>query len=461
MGLRNMHKMVLRDTLEQQLGDTMDSEIDMRVEQVEQEQMDNSLYFKQPLSHFTTELIGNYYQRYMVQKSSSPSKFAIIDVTGEWKMVFNSKSDTVETRLARELNADLYGLSHRGYETNDTVPVRYVSVDESVEDLANFASTMDPTKKWILIGCSYAGTMVHFAMAKYANLFHAGWACSAPLLVKENFFEYDQMLFTVLGQECGTKVHLATKYIDDAFTYNKTLYNEIKVGVLQENATLYSDQDFITNPGSRIAVNVQFSYGKPNPFFKELCKDENNDKSTFKVTKFIPHYLHTIFYYFKDESLTSNGDDPAGPYEYNWYYQVCSDFGWFQVASKQHNIFSKYLTLANYKAVDCAPYNFLFKNGKLAKELPRTASMNLRFATTSKLPKVLYTHGELDPWSSLGHKAKQLNIIVPFNNKCGAYGYTLEYGSHCNDYKIYDDYDLPNKARNDVLQTLIMLATEC
>lgn len=60
-------------------------------------------------------------------------------------------------------------------------------------DLAYFIESMNKAHqlskdtKWILFGCSYAGSLAAWMRAKYPHLVYAAVSCSGPLLAKVDF----------------------------------------------------------------------------------------------------------------------------------------------------------------------------------------------------------------------------------------------------------------------------------
>lgn len=68
--------------------------------------------------------------------------------------------------------------------------MRYLSSAQALGDIANFikhateAFELPKDTKWILFGCSYAGTLAARARLKYPHLVHGAVCSSAPLLAK-------------------------------------------------------------------------------------------------------------------------------------------------------------------------------------------------------------------------------------------------------------------------------------
>eukprot|EP00835_Amoeboradix_gromovi_P006660 NODE_833_length_3838_cov_0.677989.p1 type:complete len:581 gc:universal NODE_833_length_3838_cov_0.677989:1989-247(-) len=532
----------------------------MKVKQ--KQSLENWYVFNQQVSHFESGLTPTFPQRYYKKARNGTSPFAVLYIGGEGPLNF-VEYDSVKVRLADDLNATLYAIEHRGYGIGDKIPLKFITADEAVEDLANFAATVDPSKKWIIIGGSYSGTLVHYAMLKYPHLFHTGWSSSAPLYAKENFYEYDQIVSKSLPTGCSEKIRLATLEMDKVQESNSTKFTEWKLSLFPSFGASMTDVDFLSYLSYAVSGEVQYNnYG--SVALKYLCSDlevdnesaedsgsqdsgdtdesnsdegdsdeddsdfedygseestdyeEDSDfedygseestdyeddsdsegygseestdykndevefvktrknkvkkknslrshkiikrriKTTFDVDKFIARYIKFV-------NMTMSSDDAEDNSMSVWTYQCCTDFGWWQVAPKENSLRSKLMSVEWSRKEYCQYPNLLVKK-ELPQELPRTTKMNNRYAYLKKLPRVLYTNGENDPWSALGHSVGSVDQLVQYdNNKCGSYGYMISQGSHCNDFYPILKSDTENKriAKMKVLDTLRMLATSC
>ena len=71
--------------------------------------------------------------------------------------------------------------------------IAHLGAEQALMDTAYFIKGMNRmhktsrTTKWILFGCSYAGTLVVWMRSKYPHLVHGAVANSAPLLAEVDF----------------------------------------------------------------------------------------------------------------------------------------------------------------------------------------------------------------------------------------------------------------------------------
>lgn len=115
--------------------------------------------------------------------------------------------------------------------------LKYLNVDQSIEDIARFmdlfptlqpkifpigeddpvtASTLPPKPRWILAGCSYGGNLVAWTRKRYPSKVFAAFASSAPVRSALDFFEYSTSQIDILGDKCSTQLGLARDFLDSA-----------------------------------------------------------------------------------------------------------------------------------------------------------------------------------------------------------------------------------------------------
>ncbi|KAF9295160.1 hypothetical protein BGZ88_002670 [Linnemannia elongata] len=115
--------------------------------------------------------------------------------------------------------------------------LKYLNVDQSIEDIARFmdlfptlqpklfpmgegnpAATSAPLHKprWILAGCSYGGNLAAWTRQRYPSKVFAAFASSAPVRSALDFFEYSTSQIDILGDKCSTQLGLARDFLDGA-----------------------------------------------------------------------------------------------------------------------------------------------------------------------------------------------------------------------------------------------------
>lgn len=103
-----------------------------------------------------------------------------------------------------------------------TENLRYLSVDQALADLAYFIVEIkkEPGKEnspVVLVGGSYAATMVTWFKQKYPDLAVGAWASSAPLFAKADFVEYKEIVGAAIREVGGEKCYdLVKNAIDES-----------------------------------------------------------------------------------------------------------------------------------------------------------------------------------------------------------------------------------------------------
>lgn len=119
--------------------------------------------------------------------------------------------------LAQQHKALLINVEHRfyglSYPTLDmsTENLKYLSADQALADLARIItfvkSDMNTEDSQVItFGGSYPGNLAAWFRLKYPSISHGSVASSAPVIAKENFFEYMEVVGRSLiyygGQVC-------------------------------------------------------------------------------------------------------------------------------------------------------------------------------------------------------------------------------------------------------------------
>lgn len=84
-------------------------------------------------------------------------------------------------------------INNYSYRILSTGNLMHLNSEQALADLAYFIIAMNkkhnfPAEtKWVVFGCSYAGSLATWMRIKYPHLVYAAYASSAPLLAKADF----------------------------------------------------------------------------------------------------------------------------------------------------------------------------------------------------------------------------------------------------------------------------------
>lgn len=189
-------------------------------------------------------------QRYFANDEHfKPGGPIFINVGGEWEISQNSVLGGLVYDMAKDTNGYIFATEHRYY--GKSIPkveriaenLKYLSIDQSLADLAFFITSIRTNVpelsngKFILVGASYAGTMVTWFRLKNPYLLTGSWATSAPLLAEYNYDDYRMMVGKGILHLGGTECYAS---IQKAFQMMEYLIENKQLGVINEKVNCRS-----------------------------------------------------------------------------------------------------------------------------------------------------------------------------------------------------------------------------
>ncbi|KAG9045420.1 hypothetical protein FS837_006330 [Tulasnella sp. UAMH 9824] len=169
--------------------------------------------FSQLIDH-TQPSLGTFNQRYFFSDEFWTGQGAPIIIFTPGEQSAEKWNTTLQNSNA--LIWDRYWGSSSPYQTLSTDNMKYLTVDQSIEDMKYFIETVNlPWKKatrvvsrpdaspWVHLGCSYPGVLVAYTQNKYPNLFAAAWASSAPVQAQGEFWQYFEPIEEGMPKNCS------------------------------------------------------------------------------------------------------------------------------------------------------------------------------------------------------------------------------------------------------------------
>lgn len=104
------------------------------------------------------------------------------------------------------------------YRDASTHNLRFLTIEQALADLAHFITHIKRQPRYansnvILVGASYAATMVAWFRQLYPHLAVGAWASSAPVLAQADFIEYKEVVGAAIrhigGQACYDRLENA------------------------------------------------------------------------------------------------------------------------------------------------------------------------------------------------------------------------------------------------------------
>ncbi|MCC5792185.1 MAG: septum formation initiator [Legionellaceae bacterium] len=403
-------------------------------------------YFSQRIDADSSES-GSFQQRYYIDESygKQPDSPVFFYICGEAACEASVLQGAIRD-YAQKFHAKLVALEHRYYGKSQPFPnlstenLRYLSTEAALDDLAYFQRWLQKEKgwqgKWIAFGGSYPGNLSAYYRLKYPYLVHGALASSAPVQAKESFSEYDKHVSQVAGPHCAAIMREVVGQVErsqadpNAFAAIKTLFGAEEVE---------DDRDFLYVIADVGAAAIQ--YGMRDAFCDTLLNGHD------KLAAYAD-FAQRIYQRFDiravdltpQAALREERDAWAeGIGLRQWFYQSCSEYGYWQVAhpDPSYSSRSSQIDLRYHQAI-CQR---LFERTQPAN----TDYINQNFYIPLQnhlVQQIIFTNGSRDPWSHLS-----LTPAHPDANNLNLRYLLIDGSAHCDDlHKPAADDSAPLKA---------------
>ncbi|XP_065204036.1 putative serine protease K12H4.7 [Planococcus citri] len=389
--------------------------------------------FQQKLDHFDPTNEETWLQRYWVDSTfyqKGGPAFLVID--GETQADVTLYDKTEWKNYARNFNATFFYLEHRFYgrsvPKNDTSTQNlvYLSSQQALADIANFICgvtnqyNLSTDTKWIVFGCSYAGSLAAWARLKYPNLVHGAVSSSAPLVAKEAFTEYYPVVKESLDYykpTCSAKVAEANKHLSLLIQRDQGRRQVQELFGLCCNVD-YNMESVSTLFGAvlqYIVKAVQYNLKQDIEDFCNIMTISYNASTLQLYAKAIKAIRFELekgnrtclnnCYRNDTDNLTSTNRDPVDNRR-QWLYQICTEFGWFPTTNKSTSDSLGAYIPVEYFIKQCektfGPKNTVHRfNGLYLKRVVNETN-TFYGGLKINVGNTVLIHGSIDPWHSIG-----------------------------------------------------------
>lgn len=363
------------------------------------------LWFPQTLDHYSPYNHRKFQQRYyeFLDHFRIPDGPVFLVICGEYSCD-GIRNDYIGV-LAKKFGAAVVSLEHRYYGKSSpfkslaTKNLRYLSSKQALFDLAVFRQNyqdslnakLNRTKAdnpWFIFGVSYPGALSAWFRLKFPHLTCGSLASSAVVLAVYNFTEFDQQIGESAGVECKAALQETTRLIE-----RKLVTNGKALKASFNAADLEIDGDFLYFLAD--AAVTAFQYGNPDILCKPLVKAKKDGEDLVDAyAKFIKEFYlgnegeSTQDYNQKNLKNTAITENSSGRL---WWFQVCTEVAYFQVAPSNDSIRSS--------KVDTRYHLDLCKNVFGEGIFPDVDATNIYYGGTKIAgSKIVFTNGSQDPW---------------------------------------------------------------
>jgi len=380
--------------------------------------------FTQRLDNFDAQNPNTYEMRYLRNevhfKSGGP---IFIEVGGHWKIEPDALlSGRFVYDLAKQNKGLLLYTEHRFYgksrPTNSmsTENLRFLTVDQTLADLAHFINAirndlqLNATGGVILTGSGYGGTLATWFRQKYPHLVDGVWASSAPVQAVHDFYQFKEAVGTSItfvgGQHCYDHIESTFKALEELNANGE--HNRIR--------DLFNLCDDF-NDDIDIQENVWLFFGIVADALSSVVKNHRSGDIEFLCNGIIANHSepletfaqHVIQYIPREEGecISANfanliekrsTEEWSDDNQRQYLYQSCSQLGWHLSSSSTKQPFGSSVPLAYFVRLCQQLFGF-------TEEITRNAVNDINTmhgAQNLRVRNVIFTHGTLDPWLSVG-----------------------------------------------------------
>ncbi|KAK6296864.1 hypothetical protein J4Q44_G00330060 [Coregonus suidteri] len=323
----------------------------------------------QPLDHFDSQNDETFPQRFFVNEAywERPHGPVFLYIGGEGPISEFSVLAGHHVDMAEEHGALLVALEHRFYGKSinedglETENLGDLSSQQALTDIAEFhqyiSDRFDLSNKntWISFGGSYAGALSAWLRGKFPHLVYGAVASSAPVVglsladkdvggsdkcvgdIWEAFAAVEAALFAGNATEVGKDFGCCEtpEDLEDQIELMQSLA-DIVIGTVAYNEeggilTIEELCDIMTNETE--------TFDSETEAYDRLIKLVQTDRATGEEPCLDASHKQTI------KDLSDTNLDSAYNGERQWYYQTCTEFGFYQTCEDASCPFSRMLTL--------------------------------------------------------------------------------------------------------------------
>jgi pimeloyl-ACP methyl ester carboxylesterase len=394
--------------------------------------------------------LGTFNQRFYIDESYSDNENSPVFfyICGEASCTERALNGAIRT-YAKKFHAKLVALEHRYYgkslprPTLSTEDLQYLSTEQALLDLARFQRHMQNDRmwngKWVAFGGSYPGSLSAFYRLKFPELVVGALASSAPVKAKSNFEQYDAHVTEVAGPICANNMRKSVAEVESSLSDTKRL-EQIKR--LFEANMIEDKTDFLYLIADIGATAVQ--YGMKDEFCQMLASNAQPllGYAQFAQKLYDSWGITPLSFTAQGAMSTNPNDYPEGIGMRQWFYQSCTEYGYWQNANSNSNKSTRSsLINPDYHKKLCKRLFGITQD----VDADKTNSTYYMPLFSPSVSNIFFTNGATDPWSTLSMTEKNGNS----SNPNLAY-FLIDNAAHCDDLRspLSSDSKAITKARH-------------
>jgi len=367
---------------------------------------------------------------------------------------------------AKKHGALMFTPEHRFYGESRPTPdvsvanLRFLTSQQALADLDNFIRSMKvlykiPNAKVIVFGCSYPGSLAVWYRLWYPKTTVGAIASGAPILAKENFFEYMEAIgggFKYFHPQCYAAVQDAFAKIQNLVAWRNDAELDRWLTLCAPKRIDYNNPNelssFFFDLVARFMSKAQYNGVGSSSDIGRFCQTMTDTKIADPLQRYsswlksnggncVSHYGRGPAVYKTDWNASSVVSGSR-----QWLWQTCNEFGYFMTTDSANQPFGRTVAISYLKQVCRESFG-------ITNEEQKVYGTNQVYGGRSpKVTNVFFMNGGIDPWHRLSVYEKDLNPSSPVR--------LIEGTSHC--YDIFearqDDPPQVTKARQDAANAI-------
>ncbi|XP_066494796.1 thymus-specific serine protease [Tiliqua scincoides] len=384
----------------------------------------------QPLDHFNRQNPLTLNQRFWVHDGywKQPGGPIFLYIGGESSLSQFAILSGHHVEMAEKYGALLVALEHRFYGASinpdglEDHNLWFLSSQQALLDLVSFHRyvtqkySLTPNNTWICFGGSYPGSLAAWFRLKFPHLVFAAVASSAPVKAQLDFTGYNQVVGASLRNPVVGGSKECLEAVAEAFS---TVDSLLRAGELDRLAKdflscepLEGPDDYtllVSNLADNFMGTVQYNdEGIPSANVRLLCGLMTNRSAGSTYQRLIATsnmFLDNLntqcmqnSHQQELQNLRNTNISVGGIGERQWFFQTCTEFGYYQTCENSSCPFSQFMTLQY--SLDICKQVFNISSGSIQEAVSFT---NDDYgADHPKASHVLFVNGDIDPWHALG-----------------------------------------------------------
>jgi len=322
--------------------------------------------YVQILDHFDPQENRTFIQRYYVNDkyfSGTDEAPVFLYINGEGPVSSPPYADDdFVVILAKKFGAIIVTLEHRYYGKSvpfsslETPNLKWLNTRQALADLSRFVNDFKNQRglenhKVFTIGCSYSGALSAWFRLKFPNVTVGSLSSSGVVNAILEFTAFDEQVATSVGPQCAFLLRTTTHEIE-----RLVLHSDPRIAQETKdkfNASMLTvNGDFFYMMGDIMAESVQYDRQD------ELCDPLINAYQNHGVQGLVPTFInYTVSYWYnifghayhystEFQKNTSVAEENA---DRQWWWQTCTELGYFQIAPKTGSIRSHIVNLEYHR----------------------------------------------------------------------------------------------------------------